>query len=432
MRKISNKTSRRSFLKLTAAALTAPYIIPASALGKNGFIAPSDRINIGVIGVGKQGSGHVWGFLRMPETQVLAICDVDAKKLQRSMDAAAEYAESNGFKSNCVGYNDYREILARPDIDAVCIGTPDHWHAIMTIQAVKTGKDIYSEKPMTLTIAEGQRMVEAVRKYNRVFQTGSQQRSSYGFRHACELIRNGYIGEIQKVHVHIQTGFIPHPVLCELGVEPKPEELDWDLWLGPAPWRPYNSIIAPPIEWGGWPEWRNYRDYSGGGMTDWGAHHFDIAQWGLGMDESGPSEIIPPNGKDMEKLTYIYENGVTMTMDIEGNGIDFIGTEGRIFINRSELKSWPEHIVDEQIKPHEIHLYESNNHKLDWINSIKNRTKPICDVAIGASSCNVCHLGNIAIQMGRKLNWNPDMQQFIGDMEANRHISRAIRSPWRL
>jgi len=217
MRKISNKTSRRSFLKLTAAALTAPYIIPASALGKNGFIAPSDRINIGVIGVGKQGSGHVWGFLRMPETQVLAICDVDAKKLQRSMDAAAEYAESNGFKSNCVGYNDYREILARPDIDAVCIGTPDHWHAIMTIQAVKTGKDIYSEKPMTLTIAEGQRMVEAVRKYNRVFQTGSQQRSSY-------------------VHVHIQTGFIPHPVLCELGVEPKPEELDWDLWLGPAPW----------------------------------------------------------------------------------------------------------------------------------------------------------------------------------------------------
>ena len=167
-------------------------------------------------------------------------------------------------------------------------------------------------------------------------------------------------------------------------------------------------------------------------MTDWGAHHFDIAQWGLGMDESGPVEIIPPDGKEVKKLTYVYQNGVSMTMDIEGNGIDFVGTEGRIFVNRSELKSWPEHIVDEQIKPHEIRLYESNNHKSDWVNAIKNRSKPICDVAIGAGSCNVCHLGNLAVQLDRKLGWNPRTETFVDDAEADRLVNRPRRSPWHL
>jgi len=275
-------------------------------------------------------------------------------------------------------------------------------------------------------------MTNVARRYERVFQTGSMQRSDQKFRFACELVRNGYIGEVKTVRVSIRTGFIPHPQICELPAETVLPELDWEMWLGPAPQRPYNSIIAPPISFNGYPAWRNYRDYSGGGMTDWGAHHFDIAQWGLGMDNSGPVEIIPPNGKDVTLLTYRYANGIEMTTDFEDNYILFTGSKGTVKVNRSYLHTNPASLVNARIAPGEIHLYKSTDHKKDWLQCIKTRSKPITDVEVGHRSVSVCHLGNQAVQLGRKLQWNPDKEQFINDPEANRLLSRAKRSPWNI
>ncbi len=426
-------SSRRNFLKTTLGALTAPVLIPSSAWSAGDL--PGDRINIGVIGLGKQGGGLLRGFLNTPGVHVLAVCEVDRKKMFYGKNMVEKFYagkfDKNTYKG-CDTSGDYREVIDRDDIDAVVIATPDHWHAIQSIEAAKSGKDIYCEKPLSLTIAEARKMVDAVRRYERVFQTGSMQRSDSKFRTACELVRNGFIGDVDKVRVSIRTGFIPHPIICDLGAEPTPEELDWAMWLGPAPNRPYHSRIAPPIEYNGWPHWRDYRDYSGGGMTDWGAHHFDIAQWGLGMDNSGPVEITPPDGKNVPLLTYRYRNGVELTTDFEHNRIRFTGTEGEVEVNRQYIKTKPEHLINSFIGPDKIHLYNSNNHKMDWINCIRTRSKPICDVEIGCRSVTVCHLGNIAEQLNRTLQWDPVTETFINDPEANRTLSRAKKSPWRI
>lgn len=422
--------NRRSFLKGIGAAVLAPSVVPSRVWSAADL--PSERITIAVIGIGKQGGGLLRGFLNAPGTQIVAVCDVDRKKLQRAHEQVNRfYSEKTGSTyTGCQATVDVHDILNRTDVDAVVLATPDHWHAMASVWAARAGMDIYCEKPLTLTLDEARLMVNEIRRTGRIFQTGSQQRSSDRFRHACELIRNGYIGDIKHVRVSIATGFIPHPIDCDLPAEPLPDELEWELWQGQTPERPYNAILAPPVSFNGWPAWRNYRAYSGGGMTDWGAHHFDIAQWGLGMDRSGPVEIIPASLSDYKLLTYRYANGVDMTTDFENNFIRFEGTQGTVTVNRSYLRTEPESLASQAIGPHEIHLYRSNDHRMNFLNCIRTRSQPITDVEIGARSVSVCHLGNLAHQLNRALRWNPATEAFVGDAEANRLRARAQRSPW--
>jgi predicted dehydrogenase len=427
------KLGRREFLKKAAGiaggAAAFPYVVPSSVLGQADTIAPSNRITLGFIGMGKQSQHLIRSFLNSPGIQTLAVCDVDKLKLKRAQDTVQEhYSKPNSAPyKGCAAYGDFRELLARDDIDAVVIATPDHWHSIIVIQAAQAGKDIYCEKPLAQTIAEARAMVNAVRRYGRIFQTGSMQRSDDKFRFACELVRNGYIGEVKTVTV----GIGGPPEDKPLPAEPVPDYLDWDMWVGPAPWRPYNNDLSPHISFDGFPNWRYHSDFGGGGMTDWGAHHFDIAQWGLGMDETGPVAIIPPDDKDYKVLTYKYANGVIMTRD-NANGILFTGTKGRVEVNRGYLKTWPETLQSQQIKPEEIRLYDSKNHYTDWLDAIRKRTKPICDIETGCRSVTVCHLGNIAYRLGRPLKWDPQREVFVNDSNANRLLSRAMRSPWHL
>jgi predicted dehydrogenase len=420
--------SRRRFLVGAGAALAAPLVVRASALGADGAIAPSQRINLGFIGVGKQAYGHTCIFAGRPDVQIRAICDVQENKRQEARQAVERiYSGRNAAGANDLGlYNDFRELLARRDLNAVVIGTPDHWHAIPAIEAAKAGLDIYCEKPLSLTIREARAMAGAVRRYGRVFQTGSQQRSSREFRFACEMVRSGRIGQLKTINANVGGPSED----CYLPEEPVPQGVDWDLWLGPAPWRPYNSILCPPPSFTGYPHWRSYRDYSGGGMTDWGAHHFDIAQWGMGADDTGPVEIIPPDGKDVKLLTYRYASGVELYHGGGGNGVVFHGTEGRIEVNRGHLQTWPASLMQKPIGPNEIRLYESPGHHEDWIRCIRTRQRPICDVEIGCRSVTVCHLGNLAYWLKRPLRWDPAKEEFVGDAEANRWLDRPKREPW--
>jgi predicted dehydrogenase len=425
--------TRRQFLSKaagTAAGVVGiPHIISASALGQGGSAAPSERVTLGSIGCGKQGTYLLQSFLNSPGTQVVAVCDVDKLKLERAGRMTEEhYASRNGGSyKGCAATGDFREVLARNDIDAVVIATPDHWHAIAVIESAKAGKDIYCEKPLSQTIAEAREMVNTVRRYDRVFQTGSMQRSDWHFRFGCELVRNGHIGELQ----HITVGVGGPPEDQPLPAESVPDYLDWDRWVGPALWRPYNSDLSPHISKDVFPNWRYHSAFGGGAMTDWGAHHFDIAQWGMGMDKSGPVEIIPPDGKDYKVLTYKYASGVTMTRDT-ANGILFTGTKGRVETNRGYLQTWPDELKNVQIKADEIHLYESNNHYVDWLDAVRKRTRPVCDIETGCRSVTVCHLGNIAYKLKRPLKWDHEHEVFVGDDQANRLLSRAYGSPWRV
>ncbi len=418
--------NRRDFLKTAAAAVGIPYVVPASVMGRG---APSERIGIGFIACGKQSKHLMRSFLNAAGTQVVAACDVDKLKLERGKGIVEKhYAEKGkGSYKGCATYGDFRELLARDDIDAVVISTPDHWHAVTCARAAQAGKDIFCEKPLTQTIAEAQTLVRTVRKYNRVFQTGSMQRSSWNFRFACELVQNGYIGDIK----HVTVGVGGPPADKPLEAMPVPDYLDWNMWLGPAQWRPYHSELSPHLSVDVFPHWRHHSSFGGGGMTDWGAHHFDIAQWGLGMDGSGPVEIIPPDGKDIKELTYRYANGITMTRG-KANGILFEGDKGKIEVNRGYLKTWPEILKDQQIGADQIRLYESKNHYADWLDAIRKRTKPICDVETGASTVIVCHLGNLAYKLQRPLKWDPQAGLFVDDDEANRLVARPSRSPWRI
>jgi predicted dehydrogenase len=429
---LRNKINRRQFVKTIGgtaiAAFGFPYILKASA----NEVVPSERITLGFIGVGKQGVGLLWSFLQLPICRVVAVCDVDKQKLKRAIDLVSEnYGENNG----CAGYADFRELLARSDIDAVVIAVPEHGHAIIAIEACKNGKDVYCEKPLTLTIAEGRQVVEAARRYGRIFQTGTMQRSDMKFRRACELVRNGYIGQVKSVSLCLNTaGFPLYPLPCDLPEEPVPEYLDWDTWLGPVQWRPYNSRLAPSMDDKAWPHWRDYDEFAGGLMTDWGAHHFDIAQWGLGMDSSGPTEIYPEDGKDIKTLTYKYANGVTVVRDdtMTTKSILFKGTEGEVEVSREFLKVKPESLARQRIGVNDIHLIESKNHYANWLDCVGTRELPICDVETGLRSLTVCHLGIIAKKLGRPLKWDPVKERFVGDSEADRLLSREARSPWKL
>ncbi len=434
----SKRLDRRRFLRGSGLALGAavgfPYVVPASALGKDGAVAPSNRITLGFIGIGKMSKGHLGAFLGDKGVQVLGICDVEKGRRESQAKRAEEfYAKRDGKASyaGCDTYNDFRDICARRDIDAMVIATPNQWHALAAVQAARCGKDIYLEKPLARSIGEGKAIVNAVRRYGRVLQVGSQQRSDTAFRRACNLVRAGRIGKVHTVHVNVggpsEEDYLPP--------EDVPEGLDWDLWLGPCPWRPYSSVLAPPESFGGWPRWRYFFPYAGSSMTDFGAHHFDIAQWGLGMDHSGPVRVYPPDGKEYDKLTYVYANGIRMYRGgaVNGAAVQWIGEDGWVAVNRGQfLKTHPAKLTYEVIGPNEDKVYFSDNHKNNWLDCVRSRGEPICTAEIGHRTATVCHIGNIAYRLNRPLQWDPQAEQFIDDPEANRLLMFSMREPWQL
>jgi predicted dehydrogenase len=420
--------SRRTFNSAIAAtAILGPTLNTSTARA-----AAGERINLAFIGVGTMGRGHIGRFLGHNDVQVVAVCDV-VKERAESAKATIErkYAEAmkSGNYKGCDTYNDFREVLARNDIDAVVIATPDHWHALACVAAAHAKKDIYCEKPLTHTISQGAKIVEAVRHNKVVFQTGSQQRSEFGgkFRTAVEYIRNGRIGKVKTVRVGVGGPAVP----CDLPKQETPAGTDWNLWLGPAPQRGYNEVLCPKGVHKHFPAWRNYREYAGGALADMGAHHFDIAQWALNMDGSGPVSIEPPTDGKNTGLRFVYANGVEMYHG-GPSGCTFEGTEGTIYVDRNKLESTPGKILEEPLTDKDQRVYQSNDHARNWLDCIASRKDPICTAEIGASSAAVCHLGQIGYELKRALKWNPDKKQFVGDDEANARLAFDMREPWKL
>lgn len=419
--------NRKDFLKNTLITAVGFTILPRHVLGGSGYLAPSDRINLGFIGTGKQSATLLNGLAKCPETMILAACDVDRKKLAH-FTSSANAASQKKAGAVISTFGKYKELLARKDIDAVVIATPDHWHAQIAIDAAKAGKDIYCEKPLSLTIAEGRAMVEATHKYKRVFQTGSMQRSYYNFRQAAELVKNGYIGTIKEINVSVGVPVVE----IDLPSMPIPEYLDWDTWVGPSAYRGYSPVLAPPIEENVWARWREYKGFGGGYVTDWGAHMFDIVQWALDMDDSGPVAFNPPTKPGAtEGLSFVYENGITVNHKrwTSSNAIQFIGSEGTLEVSREFIRSTPAAIATLKIKPTDKRVYFSDNHYQDWINSIKKRSKPVADVEIGHRTASVCNAVNIAYELQRPLKWNPKKEKF-DDASANLMMARPYRAPW--
>lgn len=427
----SYRLGRRSFVQNSIKAAVAFTIIPRFVMGGRGYLAPSDRINLGFIGTGKQSKSLINSFKSI--SQVVAASDVDSQKLAAFQNIAekiyADPSQKEKYKGFS-GYADFRELLERKDIDAVVIATPDHWHAVMTVMAANAGKHVYCEKPMAHSIEEGRAMVNAVHKNKVVLQVGSMQRSWKNFHHACELVRNGYLGKINEVLVNVGDPAIAY----NLTPMPTPANLNWDRWVGPAVFNPYHSELSPPIEQDIYPHWRNYKDYGGGILSDWGAHMFDIAQWALGMDRSGPVKLVAPTGNEVKGLELIYENGVVMKhVDFgRGFGVRFIGEKGTLDISREYLDSNPANIVSATIQPNEIRLYDSANHYQDWLDAIKTGKQPICDVETGHRTSSVCCLANIAYQTRRTLYWDPVKEHFKNDAEANKLVKAKIRGSWKL
>jgi predicted dehydrogenase len=423
------RSSRRNFLKASAAAtFVAPTIVPATAFANGDRPAPSDRVVVGCIGTGDLGRRHHLNnmLLPNPRIEVAAVCDVD----QNHRDQAA-IDVYNKTKRKVGVYEDFRELCDRTDIDAVLVATPDHWHTLTSIYAIESGKDVYCEKPLTLTIDEGKNFVATARRYGAVVQTGSQQRSDSRFRLACELVRNGYIGKLKQVDTHIggigSGDWKP--------VTTPPPELNWDFWLGPAPYRDYSpNRVHYDFRW--------FSDFSGGKMTDWGAHHNDIAQWGIGADGSGPvkvegkgvfSETGPYDVAGDFEVKYTYGNGVVLICHAEGeNGVKFTGDNGWVFVSRGKIEASNPDLLKTEFKSTDTRLYKSDHHHNNWLDCIKSREKPICDVEIGHRSCTICHLGNIAMKLGRPLEWDPVKEDFVNDELASRLVRKPMRAPWQV
>lgn len=418
-----NNLSRRQVLQATG-GLAAIGLFPHVGFAEEKPLPP---VRLGFIGVGTMGRGHLGGFLGMNDVHVVAVCDVvkerrdDAQK--RVLDRYK--AAKKGTAPECASESDFRKILDRKDIDAVVIATPDHWHAIPAILAARAGKDIYCEKPLTHNIAEGRAIVNAVKKADVIFQTGSQQRSEFGnrFRRAVEYVRNGRIGKLKRVEIGVGGPAVP----CTLPTQEIPEGTDWDTWVGPAAMRGYNEILCPKGIHKHFPAWRNYQEFAGGGLADMGAHHFDIAQWAMGMDESGPVEIIPPE-KGTSGLKFIYASGVEMVHGAQADCV-FIGTTGTIRVSRGKIESDPKEIVETPTGEKEWRVYPSNNHKRNWIECIRSRKQPICTAETGHRSATICHLGNIGYRLHKRLKWDPVKEQF-DDAEANKLTSREVRAKW--
>lgn len=431
--------NRRQFLKTAALAGAVPFILPSRLWAAE--TKPGSVINLGFIGQGKQGHGLLRAMLPRNDVRVLAVSDVDTKRREIAKGTVdKQYASAAGTGGTCAAYEDFRELLARKDIDAVVIATPDHWHALIAIAAAQAGKDIYCEKPMAHTILEGRAMVNAVRANQRVFQVGSMQRSMSEFRAACELIRNGVIGKVGKVDAAVSGP----PIFCNLPAEPMEPGLDWNLWLGPAPERPYNSILSPRGMPKGFPEWRHYREYGGGGVCDWGAHHFDIVQWALGYDTSGPVEFFPaakPNAQS--GVHWLYPNGTEVTHQ-PGNGITFYGDKGKLYVNRGKFQLWLgdqlksdmmddfSPLLKELLPPDAVRLYKSTNHISDWVKCMHSRQRPICDVETGQRSATVCNLVNLVYFHHQIIKWDPAKEKFVDGTGETAWLTRDYRAPWKL
>ncbi|MBI5385138.1 MAG: Gfo/Idh/MocA family oxidoreductase [Verrucomicrobia bacterium] len=446
----THSVSRREFLRTarnTAFGVGVGVALPnlflnqtKAATGEN----PSELVRVGVIGTGLQGNGNIAAIMK----NVVALCDVDKKHLEATQ---ARVEKANGTK--VATYADYRKLLEDKSVDAVLIATPDHWHALPAADAMVAGKDVYCEKPLTLTIHEGQVLMKLARKHKKILQTGSMQRSDAKFIKACEYIRNGRIGKIKRVLVGLPG--VNYADTLNRGGKPltvpdsePPPELNYDMWLGPAPYRPYNVNRVHYL-------FRFFWDYSGGQMTNWGAHHLDITQWALGMDESGPVEAVASAEFNKEKLyetptsfhiTYKYASGTVVECDSGGNkekykmGATFEGEKGTIYVNRGALTFDPEGLEEDAIKDSEVHLYPSykaisklrNPHHANWLECIKTRQEPVCSLSVGHHSAVVCHLGNIAVRTGKKVQWDPVKEEIIGDAETAKWAFKVYRAPWKL
>lgn len=442
--------SRRQFIASTTAVAAAPLILPSRAWGAN------DRISMGFIGMGKQSRGLLRGFLFHPDVQVLAVCEVDTNR----REAARSYVDahygnhSEGAPGPCAAYTNLRDLIARNDIDAVCIATPDHWHAYPTVEALKSGKDVYCEKPLTHNIHEAVEVMRAVKANRGVLQTGSMQRSSREFRLACELVRGGAIGEISEVHCN----FGPPGVPCDLPAEEMEPGLDWNMWIGPGPMRPYSSVLSPRGLHDHFPDWRSYKEYGGGMVCDWGAHHLDIAQWGLDMDDSGPVKVTPPEDHNATQGAVLtYKNGVRV---VHGGapkmGVEFTGAKGKIHVDRGQfeveldgeiLVSYAKynqesrepgfklsHALDkaEEIfgEDEKERLYVSDHHLKDFVDCVKARKKPVTNEQVGGRSAICCHLMNQAYYNHAEIEWNPRALRFPRNSGNPEWLTRKYRGPW--
>lgn len=433
-----HRASRREFLKrtlsATTATLAAPVFLPASALGRGGLIPPSERVNMGFIGVGGQGMGHLiggaWtyisgGYVSRDDVQVLAVCDVWQSRRETARQRVESYYAARagaGTYKGCQACRDFRELLARPDIDAVLIASPIHWHGAMTVLAAQAGKDIYCEKPAAITVQESQAMLAAVKRYGRVFQAGTQQRSEYGakFRRACELVRTGRIGQLQEVYAFRPGGgFAWHRFGPE---QPVPAELDWDLCLGPAPWQPYAGVAHAHM-------------FCGIGDINWGPHHYDFIQWVLDADRTGPVELTV----EQDVLRYRYASGVV----VHGcpppqpgpggvGGARFVGTEGWVAVDREGIAAHPASLLEGPLGPPVPGVYRSNGHSANFLDCVRTRKRPICDIESAHRAASVVVLGGIALQLKRTLRWDPQQERFTNDDEANRLLSTAFRPPWQV
>jgi len=441
---IEAAVSRRGFLRASAAVgagLAFPTIVPSSVFGAE---APSERITVGCIGVGRMGTGDLKEALGIKQVQVVAVCDLDsrrAKLAQATVESTYAKRSPGGGYKGCAAYGAFRELTARSDIDAVQIATPDHWHALPAVEAARSGKDIFLQKPLTLTIHEGRVLSDTVRRYGRIFQVGSQQRSDGKFRQACELVRNGRVGKLHTIKIGFGTdpGCGPMPEMLV------PENLNYEMWLGPAPWAPYTETrVHPQNSIGARPGWLRISDYGAGMITGWGSHHLDIAHWGMGTEHTGPVEIegeaeFPKDGLwDVHgdfRIEYAYANGVKMIVADEKKnrgGVRFEGDKGWVWVTRGRIDAEPKSLLQETIGAGETKLYVSNYHKGNFYECVKSRDATIAPVEVGHRSCSACLLGDIAMRLGRKLRWNPATERFVNDTEADRMLAKPMRAPWRL
>lgn len=437
--------TRRGFFQQATAAATTPYLISAAALGADGHVAPSNRITIGMIGMGRQVIAYnLRELLNEPDAQVVAICDVDRWRLevtdQRIASCYGAKMRSGKF-DGVARYADFRELLARRDIDAVMISTPDHWHVPMSVAAIKAGKDVACEKPLTRSIAEGRFLSDLVAKHHRVFRTDSEFRSIAVFHRACELVRNGRIGKLTTIRTGVPFGRFTSPPFVSM---PVPEELNYDLWLGPAPLTDYTEQRVHQQKGYERPGWMNIRDYCDGMVLNWGTHLNDIAQWGNDTDRTGPVEVeghgvYPPKESMwnvlMEfEITYRYANGVQLIYKTDSPYVRFEGTEGWIqaFFGKGGIQSEPKSILDSKIGPNEIHL-PLKPQKRDFLDAVKTRGATLEDAEVGHRTASVCHLGHIAVQLNQKLKWDPKAERFLDNDAANKLLSGPpARSPWSL
>jgi len=431
----AKRSTRRDFLKKSAAATLAaaafPYIIPSSALGADGAVAPSNRLVMASIGTGGQGTYDMRQFLTQPDVQMVAVCDVDLAHRNQ----AKKIVDNNYDNSDCAAYNDFRDIVARNDIDAVCVATPDFWHSIITIALAHSGKDIYCEKPLANTIAESRAALNAINKYGRILQTGSHERSRHNARFACELVRNGRIGKLHTIQIHLpwdgrDLSYRPEPM-------PVPAGFDYDMWLGHTPWAPYTEKRCHFF-------FRYILEYSGGEVTDRGAHVIDIGQLGNNTDHTGPIEISGQGEFIRDSLfdcatkyrfDFTYANGVKMVCtDQWPRGLRFEGADGWVFIHihGGELEASKPSLLQEKIGPKEVHLGRSPGHHRDFLDSVKTRQQPMAPAEVGHHSATMCHLANIAMLTGRTLKWDPEKEIITNDEEANKMTARPMRAPWKL